>query len=49
MAVMGEPLLCKRKPGLNLVDQYAMAVKKDSGITVGHLPQKTAVLNEEAR
>ena len=31
-----------------MVDQYAMAVKKDSCITVG-LPQKIAVLNKEVR
>ena len=31
------------------LDRYAMAVKKDSYVTVGHLPQKTAVLNEKVR
>ena len=39
MAVMGEQLLCKREVR-NVVDQYTISVKKDSGITVGHLPQK---------
>ena len=34
-----EQLLCEREPG-NVVDRYAMAVKKDSGVTIGHLPQK---------
>ena len=36
---MGEQLLCEREPG-NVVDRYTMAVKKDSGVTVGHLPWK---------
>ena len=38
-AVMGEQLLCEREVR-NVVDRYAISVKKDSGITVGHLPQK---------
>ena len=37
---MGEQLLCEQKPGpqpgLNLVE-YALAVKKDPCVTVGHL------------
>ena len=49
MMVMGEQLLRGRKPLLNVVDRYAMAVKKDSCITVGHCPQKIAVLYEEVR
>ena len=36
---MGEQLLCEREPR-NVVNRYAMAVKKDSGVTVGHLPRK---------
>ena len=47
--VMGEQLLHKRKPLLNVVDRYAMAAKKDSCATVGHRPQKIAVLYEEMR
>ena len=43
---MEEQLLCERKPGLNVVNRYAMVVKKDSCITVGHLPQKILVLTE---
>ena len=39
---MGEQLLRERKPGpwpgLNVVEQYALAMKKDSCVTVGHLP-----------
>ena len=38
MVVMGEQLLYESKPELNVVDRYAMAVKKDSCVTVGHLP-----------
>ena len=38
-AVMGEQLLCEREPG-NMVDRYAITVKKDLGVTVGHLPRK---------
>ena len=30
MAVMREQLFHERKPGLNVVDRYAMAVKQDS-------------------
>ena len=37
--VMGEQLLYGREHG-NVVDRYAMVVKKDLGITVSHLPQK---------
>ena len=41
-AVMVEQLLRVRKPGfqlgLNAIERYALAVKKDSCITVGHLP-----------
>ena len=38
-ATLGEELLCVSEVG-NVVDRYAVAVKKDSGETVGHLPQK---------
>ena len=37
---MVKKLLCEQKPGLNVVDRYAMVVKKDSCIIIGHLPQK---------
>ena len=37
--VMGEQLLCEREVR-NVVDRYTISVKKDLGITVGHLPQK---------
>ena len=47
--VMGEQLLRERKPLLNVVDHYAIAVKKDSCVTVGHRPQKIAALYEEVR
>ena len=47
--VMGEQLLRERKPLLNVVNRYAMAVKKDSCVTIGHRPQKIAVLYEEMR
>ena len=43
---MGEQLLHERKPRLNVVDRYAMVVKKDSCNPVGHLPQKIAALTE---
>ena len=37
MAVMGEQLLCEQKPGprpgLDVVEQYALVVKKDSCVT----------------
>ena len=46
---MGEQLLREGKPGLNMVYRYALAVKKDSYITVGHHPHKIAVLNEGVR
>ena len=36
---MGEQLFCERETG-NVVDRYAVAVKNDSGVTVGHLPQR---------
>ena len=53
-AVMGEQLLSgnslrKQKPGLNMVDRYAMVMKKDFCITTGHPPQKIAVLYKEVR
>ena len=38
-AVMGEQLLCEQEVR-NVVDRYTISVKKDSSITVGHLPQK---------
>ena len=41
-AVMGEQLLREQKPvlrlGLNVIELYALTVKKDSCVTVGHLP-----------
>jgi len=37
-AVLGQQLLCECEVG-NVVDQYAIAVKNDTGITVEHLPQ----------
>ena len=37
-AVIGEELLCERKPN-NRRDQYAVAIKKDR-IIIGHLPCK---------
>ena len=43
---MGEQLLHEKKPRLNVVDRCAMVVKKDSCITVGHLPQRIAALTE---
>ena len=43
---MGEQLVRKQKP---VVVRYVMAVKKESCVTVGHLPQKIAVLNEEVK
>ena len=39
IAVFGEELYTERELG-NVVDRYAIAVKKDSGETVGHLPKK---------
>ena len=39
IAVLGEQLFSEREIG-NVVDRYAVAVKNNSGITVGHLPQK---------
>ena len=39
IAVLGEKLVCEREIG-NVVDRYAVAVKKDSGKTVGHMPKK---------
>ena len=36
IAVLGEELSCKREIG-NVVDRYAVAVKKDLGETVGHV------------
>ena len=39
IAVLGEELNCYREIG-NVVDRYAVAVTKDSGETVGHLPKK---------
>ena len=36
---MGEQLLCEREAE-NVVDWYAVAVKKDSVVTVGHLPPR---------
>ena len=34
-AVMGKQLLHERKAGLNIVDQSAMVVKKDSCVAIG--------------
>lgn len=39
MATLGEELICLPEVG-NVVDRYAVAVKKESGETVGHLPRK---------
>ena len=36
---MGEQLLCEGEVQIT-VDQYAISVKKDSGITIDHLPKK---------
>ena len=36
-------MLCEREPG-NVVDRYAMAVKKDSDVTIGHLPRKISIM-----
>ena len=41
--VLGEQLRCEREVG-NVVDQYAISVKNDAGITVGYLPQKISQL-----
>ena len=38
-AVVGEELNTEREIG-NIVDRYAVAMKKDSGETVAHLPKK---------
>ena len=39
IAVLGEELFCEWEIG-NVVDRYTVAVKKDSGETVGHVPKK---------
>jgi len=39
IATLGEQLTCEREIGY-MVDRYAVAVKKDSGKTVGHVPRK---------
>ena len=39
IAVLGEELSCDREIG-NVIDRYTVAVKKDSGETVGHVPKK---------
>jgi len=36
---LGKQLTCEHEMG-NMVDRYAVAVKKDSGKTVGHVPRK---------
>ena len=38
-ALLGEELTCEREIG-NVVDRYAVAVKKDTDETVGHAPKK---------
>ena len=38
IAVLGEELVCEQEIG-NVVDCYAIAVKKNSGKTVGHVPK----------
>ena len=38
-AFLGEELTCQRKIG-NMLDQYAVAMKKDTSQTVGHVPKK---------
>ena len=42
-AVLGEELTCEREIG-NIVDSYAVAVKKDTGETVGHVPRKISTI-----
>ena len=42
-AALGEELCCERELG-NVIDRYAVAVKKDSSETVGHLPKKISRL-----
>ena len=49
MKVIGEQLLGEQKPGLSVVDRYTSWMKNVSCVTVGPLPQKIAVLNEEVR
>ena len=39
IGVLGEELSCEREIG-NVVNRYAVAVRKDSGETVGHMPKK---------
>ena len=46
--VMGEQLLCERKPGLNVVDRYAMVVKKDSCIAVGQKNSQLQAANDNS-
>ena len=38
-AFLGEELTCQREIG-NVLDRYAIAVKKDTGEIVGHVPKK---------
>ena len=38
-AALGEELYCEQDIG-NVIDQYAIDMKKDSSETIGHLPQK---------
>ena len=40
MAIMADQLLHERKPMLNMVYRYTMAVKKNSSFTFCHLPQR---------
>ena len=47
LVVIEKQLLGEQKPGLNVEDQYTMAVKKDSCITVGCLPQKIVVATQQ--
>ena len=42
-ATLGEELFCSPEVG-NVVDRYAVAVKKESGETVGHLPRKISCM-----
>jgi len=49
MTVIGEQLPREQKPSMSVVDRYAMGMKNNSCVTVGCLPQKIVVLNEEVR
>ena len=40
-AAVGESLVCKREPE-NTSDRYTVAVKKEKGTLIGHLPRKVS-------